>query len=917
MIASPIRRGVRRVFRLALHVRRLGRGDAKAELESVLAGRVEQFMALGMTAADARDEAIRRLGGSVEQALHDLERSAERREERMRLRDLIEDFRDDARFAVRGIRRDKVMASFVVLTLALGIGANAAMFGAVDRLLIRGPEHIADPSRVLRFYRTRHTGPNGDVTGGAFGWVSYDNFKHATRSFAAVAAYSVNSTGIAFGMGSDAVLIPSGAATYDLFPLLGVHAQLGRFFDAVEDSPDGPQHVVVLGDAFWERAFGRDRGVLGRKVTLGDEEYTIIGVTPHGFTGPQLAPVDVWIPMSLQSRSVSSNWKASWNSQWLRIVARLKPDVSAEQASADATAAYSAAYAGNDASYKTSRLWLAPLFFDNNGHETTEITISRWLMGVAAIVLLIACSNVANLLLARALRRRREIAVRIALGAGRGRLVRLLLTESMILAGAGALAGLAVAWWMSDLIRKVLIPGVEWPSAPLDARVLVVSMVAAVAVGLATGLAPALRASRPNLTASLKAGAREGGGQASRLRSALTVSQAALSLVLLTGAGLFVRSLMHVRAIDLGFQPDRVLVVQVRYPTVARLGDPSAAGEVARRRSVYVDAMQRVRQLSGVEHASLAVGLPFQSSFGQFLRIPGWDSIPEFKAPGPFLAAVAPDYFETVGARLLEGRAFTTADRAGSEPVVIVSRAMARTFWPKEKHVVGQCLYWSTSQDSLTTCSRIVGVAADAHAWGLKELPALNYYIPFGQERGMGGTTLLIRPVSEHEADVSRAVRALLLSIDPSISYVRTAPLQDAIDPQVRPWRLGAAVFTLMGVLALVVAAVGLYSVMSYLVAQRTREIGVRMALGAQARSIVLLVLRNSVSMAATGVAIGLVIVLWAGRFVAPLLFETSPRDVAVLLAGAATLLGVSVLASAIPALRAKRVNPIDALRSD
>jgi predicted permease len=591
--------------------------------------------------------------------------------------------------------------------------------------------------------------------------------------------------------------------------------------------------------------------------------------------------------------------------------------VTAEQASADATAAYRAAYAGNDASYKTSRLWLAPLVFDNNGHEPTEVTISRWLMGVAAVVLLIACSNVANLLLARALRRRREIAVRIALGAGRGRLVRLLLTESMILAGLGAVAGLAVAWWTSELIRKVLIPGVEWPSAPVDVRVLAVSAAVAVAVGLVTGLAPALRASRPDLTVSLKAGAREGGGQSSRLRAALTVSQAALSLVLLTGAGLFVRSLMHVRAIDLGFQPDRVLVVQVRYPTVARLGDRSSAAEVTRRRSVYVEAMQRARRLSYVEHASLSVGLPFQSSFGQYLRVPGWDSIPEFKAPGPFLSAVAPDYFETVGGRLLEGRTFTTADRDGSEPVVIVSRAMARTLWPQQKHVVGQCLYWSTSKDSLTTCSRIVGVMADAHAWGLKELPALNYYIPFGQERGMGGTTLLVRPAPGREADVSRTVRALLLSIDPSISFVRAASLQDTIDPQVRPWRLGAAVFTLMGVLALVVAAVGLYSVMSYLVAQRTREIGVRLALGAQGRSIVLLVLRNSVSMTATGVVIGLAISVWAGRFVGPLLFETSPRDGGVLLAGAATLLAVSVLASAIPALRAKGVNPIEALRAD
>jgi predicted permease len=916
MIAAPIRQGVRRLFRLALHLRRLGRADARAELESVLEARTEQLIASGMSLAEARIEAVHRLGGSIEQALHDLEGSAERREERMRLRDLFDDLRDDVRFAVRGLRRDKVMASFIVVTLALGIGANAAMFSAVDRLLLRGPEGVADPSRVMRFYRTRHTGPNDGNTGSSFGWVSYDNFKHATHSFASAAAYSVNRTGITFGSGADAVLIPFGAATYDLFPLLGVRPQLGRFFGPGEDSPDAPQHVVVIGDALWTRAFGRDADVIGHKIKLGDEDYTVIGVAPPSFTGPQLGPVDAWIPMSLQSRGVTDRWTASWNSQWLRIIARLKPGVSAQQASADATAAYRAAYGGNDPSFKAATLWVAPLSFDNSGHEATEMTIVRWLVGVTAVVLLIACSNVANLLLARAVRRRREIAVRIALGAGRGRLTRLLLTESLLLAGFGAGAGLMVAWATSQLLRKVLLPGIEWPSAPVDLRVLGVSLAIAVAVGLVTGLAPAIRASRPDLTASLKAGARDGGGQTSRLRGALTISQAALSLVLLTGAGLFVRSLMHIRAIDLGFQPDRVLMVQVRYPAAAHIGDPSAVGEIARRRSVYIEAMRRARQLPGVEDASLSVGLPFQSSFGQFLRIPGWDSIPEFKAPGPSISAVAPDYFETLGSRLLEGRTFTAADRDGSEAVAIVSRAMARTFWHRD-HVVGECLYWSNSKDSLTTCSRIVGVVADAHAWGLKELPAMNYYVPFGQERGMGGTALLVRPKPGHEVETTRTVRALLLSIDPSISFVNTSSMQDAIDPQVRPWRLGAAVFSLMGVLALVVAAVGLYSVMSYLVAQRTREIGVRLALGAQARSIVLLVLRNSVSMAAVGVAIGLVIVLWAGRFIAPLLFDTSPRDTGVLLGGAATLLAVSVLASAVPALRAKRVNPIEALRSD
>ncbi|HEY7566847.1 MAG TPA: ABC transporter permease, partial [Gemmatimonadaceae bacterium] len=702
MIVGHVRRGIRRLFRLGVHHPRFARADAEDELRAFVAARVETLMAAGLTPAQAHAEALRRLGGSWEQALEDVVRSAELREREMSLRDYIDDLRDDLTFALRSLRREKLVATFIVLTLALGIGANAAMYSVIERLLIRGPEHIADADRVMRFFRTERRIPEGDLTTHSFGWVSYDLFRRDTSSFAAVAAYMVYSRGFTFGERADAVLVPYGAATWDLFPLLGVRPALGRFFTAQEDSPAAPQRVVVLGYGLWQRAFGGDSGVIGTSANFGATSYTIVGVAPRGFTGPQFGPVDAWIPLAYQSRNVTDNWPTSWNAQWLRVLARLKPGVSPEQVATAATTAYRSAYTGSDRSEAASRIFVAPLNSDSRGRETSEAAISRWLIGVTLVVLLIACSNVANLLLARAVRRRREVAVRIALGAGRGRLLRLLLTESTSLAVAGGIAGLAVAWGAAQLMRNVLLPGLEWPSAPVNMRILGLSLVSACAVGLLIGMVPALRASRPDLSASLKAGVREGGGQSSRLRSALTVVQAALSIVLLVGAGLFVRSLSRIHAIDLGIEPERIVVVQVRYPT-----SDDAAGESARRTQVLQDAMLRARSLPSVEHSTLTIGLPFQSSFGQYVRVAGLDSLPRLEGGGTSISAVADGYFSTVGTRLLEGRSFTRDDRDGSEPIAIVNRTMARTLWPG-RSPLGECIYWSEYQDSLTTCSRIV-----------------------------------------------------------------------------------------------------------------------------------------------------------------------------------------------------------------
>jgi predicted permease len=908
-----IRPGIRRLFHLP---RRRDDGDVDEELRLHLELRASQLERDGLTADAARAEALRRFG-PLDEARRALRRTANRREDTVRLREMLDALWHDLRFAARGLRREPLFTGFVVSMLALGIGANATMFGIVDRLFLRGPGHVRDPERVMRLYTTQSQPGLGEYTADGSGYVLYDHLRHHTRSFAGWGLFSGGTATI--GTGADARQIRGAWASASLFPLLGVRPQVGRFFDTTEDSTFAPQAVAVLGWQFWRSEYGGDPGVVGRTMLIGDLPYTIVGVAPRGFTGPELSRVDVWRPMSLHSQQVTPDWTTTWHAQWMQVYARLKPGVTREAAGTEATASHRAWYDGDDKVMGRARLTLAPLHFGESGRESSTVAVSRWLIGVTLVVLLIACTNVANLLLARGVRRQREVAVRRALGAGRARLARLLLSESMILALMAGAAGLLVALATSALVRRFLLSDIEWTSSPVSPRVLAFSAVVALVTGVLVGLAPAFQSSHADLTAALKSGTREGGGRRARLRGALTVAQAALSVVLLTGAGLFVRSLTMARSVDLGIQPGRVLVVEAQWPATPR---PAADSDRARARKRQLDhetdfyrrGVEAVGRLRGVERAALTVGLPFQSSFSVYLGVPGYDSVPRLAGGGPYLSAVTPGYFATAGTPVLRGRAFTAADRAGSEPVTIVSRLMASTLWPT-KDPIGQCLIIGRAK---APCARIVGVVGDAHRYSLHEKPAMHYYVPFGQEIGIGGTALLVRPAAGRDPELVAAdVRKALRAVEPDVGYLSARMLDDIVSPLTRPWRLGASVFALCGVLALIVAAMGLYSVVSYLVVQRTHEIGVRMALGARTGDIVGLVMRSSVGMASVGVLLGVAISLAAGRFVEPLLFDTSPRDPVVLTAVALLLLATSVVASLLPAASARRVDPLVALRSE
>lgn len=907
-----IRPGIRRLFRLALKREGTRAADIDEEIALHLELRAKQLQSNGMSTEQARAEAERRFG-QKEITRGQLHAAAQRRDRVMNLRETFASIMQDVYYAARGLVREPMFTAFVAITLGLGIGVNAAMYGVVDRLILSGPEHVREPERLQNLYVTSQTpGMDADVDQN-FGYVTYAILRDNARTMK-VATFKRIAKGALYGNGQAAEQWDYAEATADLFPLLGATPLLGRFFSADEDRASPSQAVVVLGYNVWKRAFNSDEKIIGKSITLSDVSYVIVGVARKGFTGPELKPVDVWFPAAARGSLSRRNFETTWNWSGLHIVARLAAGATPLQAGAEATTAYRAAYAGNQSYMKNASLSLAPISYTGHGVEPPELQISRWLVGVCIIVLIIASSNVANLLLARAVRRRREVAVRLALGVSRIRLLRLFLIESWMLSGIGAVAGLVVALATGTFMRRVLLPDIEWSAPVLDSRALVLSIVVAIVVGIAIGLLPALRASRPDLTASLKSGVRDGGGNRSRTRQALTLMQAALSVVLLVGAGLFMRSLSNVRAIDLGVQTDRVIMLSPRWSALSpAMSKEMRVAEANRREGVIPQMLERMRALPEVESVSMTVGLPFNAAMSMGVRVPGLDSIPKTKGGSPTVSYITDDYFKTIGARILRGTAFTGADRKGGEPVAIVSETMAKTLWPN-REAIGQCLY--ADSDSLTPCSRIIGIATDAHRFELEEEPSMHYFIPWSSYKYPGATLLLVRPRKDASVTMP-AIRKLAQEIDPTISYVYTDLLQDQIDPKMRPWKLGASIFSMMGLLALIVAAIGLYSVMSYLVAQRRQELGIRMALGANSRDILRLVVASGVGTTSIGVVIGVIAALFGAQFIEPLLFKTSAHDVGVFANVVLSLLAVSLLACVVPALRARRVDPSEALRSE
>ena len=822
-------------------------------------------------------------------------------------------FHHELRHAMRGIRRRPGFAAAVVITLGLGIGANSAMFGIIDRLLFRQPAYLRDADRVHRVYLAR-TVRGDEFQGPSMQYRRYLDLTRWTTSLDATAAFFYPS--VAIGVGEDTREMRIGAVSASLFDFFDAKPIVGRFFTAQEDSIPAGSPVAVLSYAAWQLRYGGAPSAIGEKLHIGPVVYTIIGVAPKDFTGMTATSPLAFIPITSYAADLlgdrhNSEYYDSYSSTWMTMVARRKRGVTIQAATAEMSVAYRRSYAEQIAMAPRTapidvarpHVVLAPSLRERGPNQGNDSKVATWLVGVAAVVLLIACANVANLSLARAIRRRREISVRLALGVSRGRLIAQLLIESLLLATIGGLAGLALAQSGGRVLQTLLIPDAAPGAVAGDSRTLVFTSVTVLLVGILTGFVPAFHDRRTDLTSGLLSNSRSGTRERSTLRVSLLVLQVAMCVVLLVGAGLFVRTMLTVRSVHLGYDVDPILLVEPQMrnetPTTAELS------------SLKYRLLERAKSMSIVEAASLVTTVPYYQSSSGPVFVPGIDTA-TINQLGEFTRQYgSPDYFVTAGTRILRGRAFTAADRQGTPSVAVVTEAMAKALWPASD-ALGQC--FKISADTVP-CTTVIGVSENVRLGTLNGDASLHYYRPIEQRSPASGR-LFIRirgDAGKHLEEVRRELQRLM----PGTSYVTVTPFANIIGAQTRSWRIGATMFSLFGLLALVLAAVGLYSVIAYDVAQRTHELGVRVALGAQATDVLRLIVGEGVRVGIAGVVVGGTIAFWAARWIKPLLFDGAARDPWVFGAVVVTLLSVSIVASLLPAARATRADPNTALRAE
>jgi len=815
----------------------------------------------------------------------------------------------DARYAVRGLRRSPAFTIGVVVTLALGIGANSAVFTLVDRLLLRAPPHVADADHLRRVHVEIALGRQSMRARAPMSFPEFRAIRDGVKAFDGIAAFNYPDR-VALGRGVDAPRLKRSRVTGEFFRVLGVRPELGRLIIPDDDSPTISRPAAVLGYAFWRRQFDGRRDVLGKALVLDGREFVIVGVTPKGFSGAELDASDVWVPLAADAAEKWPKMSETKLGFGYHVIARLRNGETDERVAAQASVAIRPAYEGTFFAKGTPRVRFSPVIpgrrLDN---RNPGISISLRLAGAAAIVLLIACANVANLLVARAVVRRRELALRLALGVGRARLVGQLLTESILLALIAGVAALFVAVWGGSALRTLIMPDVTWAYPLLDGRIFAFASITTLLVGFVAGIAPAIQSTNPNLAGALKSGWRDPGKSRSVVRSSLLLTQAAFSVILLVGAGLFARSLRNAHTLDLGFDIDHTMLADVRFE--------GPRPSVAENDALFADLAERVRHVPGVAQAGVAAAAPFYVISFVKIWLPGRDSLPP-DLRGPFFNAVAPEFFSTMRVRVIAGRAFTGDDRESSPRVALVNSTMARGLWPNESPI-GHCIRLDTDT---APCTTVVGVIRDVQSQGLREEPVAQYYVPIAQTAGISEseTRFLVVRATDDAGDVrevARRVHTALRGSRPNIDELSVRPMLDLADPEIRPFRLGATMFGVFGILSLLLASVGLYAVISFGVTHRTRELGIRTALGARSEHIVQLVVAEGVRVTLLGTLIGVVLALGLGRVVEGLLFNASPRDPVVFAVVAATLILVSVVASSLPAWRATRVDPLTALRED
>jgi putative ABC transport system permease protein len=864
------------------------------ELRYHVEPKTQRYAANGLEPIEARRRAMLDMDG--------IERSKEECRD-MRKVNWLHDLTQDIRYSLRMLRNSPGFTVMAVLTLALGIGANTAIFSVASALLLR-PLPVPEPSRVFALAR-------GDGGAPPASHPDFVDYRSRAGDFLELAAYLPTPLSFGRGTASDVILGEIVSANY--FSALGIAPAQGRTFLPEEDQP-GAHSVVVVSHECWQNRLQGDSTPVGKTLVLNGRNFTVVGVAPPGFYGASVPlRAEVWLPVSMQAQAMPSSpdLLADRRQEWLAVLGRLKPGVPPEQAQSvlntiDRQLQTEHAELYSQASRPELRhlslLKLQGIYLPHIRRMATMASVL--LLAVVGMVLLIACANVAGLLLARTATRRREIATRVALGAGRGRIIRQMLTEGMLLAACGMLAGLLFAFFANGLLMAFRPPiPAPWTFSTeirLDLPVLVFATCLAAATVLLCASAPALQACKVNLLPALK-NEGEAGPRRLRLRKLLVTAQVALSLVLLVCAGLFVRSLRSAQTMHVGFETRNGIVMSF---------DLGLQGySEARARAFYSDLEARLHSLPGVSSMALANFIPLGSmNTTSPLQIEGRETSPDRLAASVGSMIVDKDYFQTMGVPIVNGRAFAAQDIENSLPVVIVSEAMVRRFWPEEDPI-GKRVRVGGPDSPLC---EIVGVAADTKHTSLGPPPPVAY-LPFSQ-RYFPRMNLVVRTASNPQAGLA-AIRQEVAALDPNAPVQGLRTMENHVDFAFWPTRMGASLLGIFGLLGLSLATVGVFGVVSYSVAQRTHEMGIRMALGAQSRDVMKMILVEGMSLALVGAGLGLGGALIVTRLLGSLLYGVSPTD-GITFAGVVALLAVVALAACyIPARRAARVHPMVALR--
>jgi putative ABC transport system permease protein len=799
----------------------------------------------------------------------------------------------DVRFAVRMLLKNWSVTAIIVVVLALGIGANTAIFSVVNAALLR-PLPYAEPDKLVRLSEDSPNVPQMSI--------SYPNFldwREQNKVFSGIAAMqfrSLNLTGR-----DEPERLAGRAVSAEFFDVLGVKPAMGRSFAAEEDRP-GSNPVCIISDGLWQRRFGSDPALAGKQITMSDASYTVVGVLPASYAFG--TPTDVFVPIGLRADEM----KERGSHPGIYAVARLKPGVTVETARAELIAM--AQRIGEQYGMKGNSATLTPL----NEAFVGDIRITLLiLLGAVGFVLAIACANVANLLLARAATRQKEMAIRTALGAGRLRIIRQLLTESLLLSILGGIIGVLLALWGIDLLRSASADSLPSTAViKMDSSVLLFTLLVSLLTGIIFGLAPALAAAKADLHDTLKEGGRSStaGGLRAWLRSTLVVTEVALSLVLLIGAGLLIKSFVRILETDPGFKPQNLLTMQL-----ALNAKKAEGGKVL---NFFNDLNTRITGLPGVESAAFSNGIPLGPTADTSFAIVGRPKAEPGKQPQTMLYITSPDYLQAMGIRLVKGRFFTAQDTQKSPRVAVIDDTFARQQFP-DQEPLGQHL---AGDGKNNPDAEIVGVVAHVKHFGLDAIERVQsqLYLPFNQAPNeflpsLASRMNLIIRTSADPLNLTAAVRSEVQALDPNQPVYNVNTMEQTLDQSLVTQRLSMTLLAFLAALALILAAVGIYGVMSYAVTQRTHEIGIRMAIGAQRRDVFKMVIGRGMILALIGVAVGLVGAFALTRLMATMLYGVEPTDPPTFILIGILLTGVALVACYVPGRRATKVDPLVALR--